>query len=170
MTITYLSVCLRNEIIEEICKDYNFTPPNVYADKIRELADKHMTDGEKKMLKAISEISEVFPVSLAPSEFYLSEIDSYLNGYFIILPERLRKVGEDNLFLLDAKSIGLEAKKTRLDKSTLASVIHSCETVNKFKRSIPQFVKYLDTVIERIGQEVPDETIDTSFLNKYKTE
>lgn len=164
MANNHLNESIRNAIAEEVLKDYNFKSPSSFVADINRLVDKHMTDREKELLEVFRAVSQDFPVYL--SEFNLSCLSKYLQGYSIALPKRLSSSNSD--FMAEATAIGDEAKEVHVMRAQLISAVRRYHTISKFKQNLPQFIPHLERVLKQVAKNVPAEPLDMSKFDKYK--
>lgn len=164
MANNHLNESVRQAIIEEVMKGYNFKSPDEFESEVRALADKHMTDEEKLMVSQHAEISKHFPMEIHP--FYMSNISRYLMNRSIKIPSRMRSSDSD--FMKEVKEIGDCANEVLNDKTKLVNLIHSNKTISQFKKNLPQFVEQLNKVLSSGSPSAPATVADMSFLDKYK--
>ena len=164
MANNHLNESVRQAIIEEVMKGYNFKSPDEFESEVKALADKHMTDEEKLMISQHAEISKHFPMEIQP--FYLSHISRYLMNRSIKIPSRMRMSDSD--FMKEVKEIGDCANEVLNDKTKLVDLIRANKTVGQFKKNLPQFTKQLNEVIGSNKSLAPAVAMDTTFLDKYK--
>lgn len=164
MANNHLNESVRDAIVEEVLKDYDFKSPSSFMEDIIKLADKHMTDKEKKLLEVFREVSEVFPTHI--TEFSLRYLAQYLQGCSIVIPRRLSSGNSD--FMAEAAAIGDEAKEVHVMRSQLISAVKRYNTVSKFKQNLPQFVPHLERVLKQVTKNVPADPLDMAKFDKYK--
>lgn len=159
-----LNESVRQAIIAEVMKEYDFKSPSEFESEVKALADKHMTDEEKLMVRQHLEISKHFPMEIHP--FYLGSISGYLANRSVKIPSRMRELGSD--FMKEAKEIGDRANEVLYDKTKLVNLIYANKTVGQFKKNLPQFIKQLNEVIGSNKSLAPAVAMDTTFLDKYR--
>lgn len=164
MANNHLNESVRQAIIEEVMKGYNFKSPDEFTSEVKALADKHMTDEEKLMISQHAEISKHFPMEISP--FYLSHISRYLMNRSIKIPSRMCMSDSD--FMKEAQEIGGRASEVLQDRTRLVNLIHANKTISQFKKSLPQFVEQLNKVLSSGHPSAPATVADMSFLDKYK--
>lgn len=159
-----LSRAIKEEITKEILKGFKLKTPGEFAEEIRDIAVRMMTQEERDILKKLNEYKMTYSLSL--HEFNLYSESRYLSGYRLVIPHRM--AAYDSEFRNAVREVCDQADEVQKDKQKLIDMVNSCATIKSLRKNLPQFVEQIDAVLGRTTANALTVTFDTSFLDKYK--